>query len=78
MPRHTTIVLAALACAALRTSADAQSPAPLRVIRSSPERTAAPTDQITVTFDRPVAGSLDQSVDASKILQVAPAIAGRI
>jgi uncharacterized protein YfaS (alpha-2-macroglobulin family) len=78
MPRHTTIVLAALACLALRTSADAQSPAPLRVIRSSPERTAAPNDQITVTFDRPVAGSLDQSVDASKILSVAPAIPGKI
>ena len=78
MSRHTTIVLAVLACAALRTSAEAQSPTPLRVIRSSPERTAAPTDQITVTFDRPVAGSLDQSVDASKILSVAPAIAGRI
>ncbi|MBW8771050.1 MAG: Ig-like domain-containing protein, partial [Gemmatimonadetes bacterium] len=50
----------------------------LRVIRSSPEKTAAPTDQITVTFDRPVAGSLERTVDASKILRVAPEIPGRI
>ena len=72
----------ALALAVLATcvAADthAQSPSPLRVIRSSPTGNAVPTAEITVTFDRPVAGSLDRSVDAAAIFRIEPAVRGRL
>ena len=58
----------------------AQSPAPppLRVIRAAPTGDANPLAQITATFDRPVAGSLDRSVDPATVLRVEPAIAGKL
>jgi uncharacterized protein YfaS (alpha-2-macroglobulin family) len=72
----------ALALAALATcvAADthAQSPSPLRVIRSTPTGSAVPTAEITVTFDRPVAGSLDRTVDAATIFRIEPAVRGRL
>ena len=72
----------ALALAVLTTcvAADthAQSPSPLRVIRSTPTGDAIPTAEITVTFDRPVAGSLDRSVDAATIFRIEPAVRGRL
>src|SRR5678816_4779064 len=72
----------ALALAVLATcvAADthAQSPSPLRVIRSSPTGNAVPTAEITVTFDRPVAGSLDRTVDAAAIFRIEPAVRGRL
>lgn len=49
----------------------------LRVLRASPVGTAAPTAPVTVTFDRPVAGSLDRTVDPSAILAIVPAVTGR-
>jgi alpha-2-macroglobulin len=74
--RH--LALAALATCIVHGSARAQAVTPLRVIRSSPERSAAPTDEISVTFDRPVAGSLDQTVDARSVMRVEPAIIGKL
>ena len=38
----------------------------LQVLRVSPGTDAAPTATVTVTFDRPVAGSLDRSVDPGR------------
>jgi hypothetical protein len=63
---------------AVTTHTDAQSPTPLRVIRSAPTGDAVPTAEINVTFDRPVAGSLDRSIDASAILHIDPTVRGRI
>ncbi len=51
--------------------------AALRVLRVSPTDEAGPTSAITVTFDRPVAGSLDRSVDADVIVRIEPAVPGR-
>ena len=72
----------ALAFAVLATcvaaDAHAQTPSPLRVIRSTPTGSAVPTAEITVTFDRPVAGSLDRSVDATSIFRIEPAVRGRL
>jgi hypothetical protein len=59
-------------------AAHAQSSGPLRVIRASPTSDATVLSTITVTFDRPVAGSLDRTVDASTILHVEPAIPGKL
>jgi len=58
----------------------APSPPPpaLRVIRSAPGGDANPLAQITVTFDRPVAGSLDHIVDPKSVLRVEPPIAGTL
>src|SRR5512138_2023750 len=71
------LALAALSTAS-PTLAVAQSPAPLRVIRSSPAGDAAPNAEISVTFDRPVAGSLDRTIDATSIFRIEPAVAGRV
>ena len=68
----TRILLAVGAAAAI-----ADAPADLKVLRAIPAGVAAPTDVVTVTFDRPVAGSLDRSVDPAGLLAIAPAIAGR-
>jgi uncharacterized protein YfaS (alpha-2-macroglobulin family) len=60
------------------TSGVAQTPPALRVIRVTPSAAANPLSQITVTFDRPVAGSLDRTVDPTTILRVEPAIAAHV
>ena len=63
---------------ALTGLAGAQSPASLRVIRTTPSSSTGPMSTITVTFDRPVAGSLDRTVDPASILRVVPPVRGRI
>src|SRR3989475_6951713 len=55
------------------------SSTPLRVLRVTPtDRAAATTTIVAVTFDRPVAGSLDASVDPKRIFTITPAVAGRV
>jgi uncharacterized protein YfaS (alpha-2-macroglobulin family) len=71
------LALAALVLASLPALGHAQTPAPLRVVRVTPDGDASPMAAITVTFDRPVAGSLDRSVDASTVLRVEPAVGGK-
>ena len=56
--------------AVLPATSGAQGGAPLRVVRVTPDADASPLATITVTFDRPVAGSLDRSVDAATVLRV--------
>jgi uncharacterized protein YfaS (alpha-2-macroglobulin family) len=51
---------------------------PLQVLRVTPQDDAAPTSVVTVTFDRPVAGSLDRSVDPARIFRIEPAVAGTL
>ena len=51
---------------------------PLRVLRVTPDKSAAATTVVTVTFDRPVAGSLDAAVDPKRIFSIAPPVAGRV
>ena len=51
---------------------------PLRIVRALPEGTASPNAQILVTFDRPVAGSLDRTVDPKSVLRIEPAAQGRL
>jgi hypothetical protein len=52
--------------------------AELRVLRVTPTGDAAPTTQITITFDRPVAGSLDRTVDPATIVRVTPPVTGTL
>ncbi len=56
----------------------AQRVTPLRVTRTTPSGDAIPTADISVTFDRPVAGSLDRTVDAASIFRIEPAVRGRV
>src|SRR6185503_19476506 len=49
---------------------------PLRVIRVVPEGDADAGALISVTFDRPVAGSLDRSVDPRAVLTLDPVMMG--
>jgi len=74
--RLTSLVVALAVGARL---APAQSTAPLHVVRATPAGDAAPNARISVSFDRPVAGSLDRpAVDPATLLRVEPAIPGRI
>ena len=68
----------ALLATAARPHARAQNATPLRVTRTTPSGDAVPTAEITVTFDRPVAGSLDRTVDPATILRIEPAVRGRL
>jgi len=52
--------------------------AALRVLRVTPTDQAGPTAVVTVTFDRPVAGALDRSVDPATIFRIAPPVPGRL
>ena len=72
-PFHTA---AALAAASLLTAGSVA--APLRVIRTTPSGDADPLATISVTFDRPVAGSLDRTVDPRTVMRIEPAIPGRL
>lgn len=51
---------------------------PLRVLRASPADEGERNARILVTFDKPVAGSLDRTVDAKRVVRVVPAIEGTI
>src|ERR1041384_641992 len=65
-------VLLLVAAAAVATD----GPPPLRVIRTTPAGSADPASAITVTFDRPVAGSLDRTVDPKTVLALEPEVRG--
>src|SRR5687767_2702344 len=75
--RRSTALIAVLAIASSG-DAIAQGVGPLRVIRATPSGTAAPTATVTVTFDRPVAGSLDRTVDPASIFRIEPSAPGRL
>jgi alpha-2-macroglobulin len=53
-------------------------PRPLTVLSHTPTSTANGSQIVTVIFDRPVAGRLDETVPAKGLLRVEPAIAGRV
>ncbi len=53
-------------------------PPALQVLRVSPSGDASPASTITVTFDRPVAGSLDRTVDPAAIFKIEPAVPGKL
>ena len=63
-----------LAAVAVTGLAASQTPS-LSVLRFFPSETAQSTDVVTVTFDRPVAGQLDGTVDPRAIFTIAPAVA---
>ena len=54
----------------------ADTPLPIKVIRVAPTGDADPATIVTVTFDRPVAGSLDRTVDPRSVLRFEPAVPG--
>ena len=55
----------------------AEPPTALQVLSSSPSGEASLTAPIQVIFDRPVAGSLDRSVDPAAIFRIDPSVAGK-
>ena len=56
----------------------ADSATQLKVLRVVPAEIAAPSTVVTVTFDRPVAGSLDRTVDPRKLFRIEPAVQGKV
>src|SRR5438309_3958676 len=62
----------------LTLGAVAVSVEPLRVLRVTPDREGDATDAVTVTFDRPVAGGLDASVDPRTVFSIQPRVDGRL
>ena len=69
-------VAAALPLYSPFTSLPAQDP--IRVVRHAPVDTARSGDVITVSFDRPVVGSLDRTPDPARIVRVDPPIPAQI
>lgn len=69
-----TLSLAAVAV----TVAVGHTQAPLGVLRATPDGDAEPWDTVMVTFDRPVAGRLDASVDPASFFEIRPAVTGRL
>src|SRR5690242_276554 len=51
---------------------------PLHVLRHSPSDTASPGNIVAVTFDRPVAGRLDATINPHRIFRIEPATPGRV
>jgi alpha-2-macroglobulin len=49
----------------------------LGVLRTSPDSSAEPHTSVSVVFDRPVAGGLDELVDAAAVFRIEPAVPGR-
>lgn len=79
MPRSVVRAAAVfLACLATTGAAQTIAPTPLRILRQTPGAEASPMATISVVFDRPVAGSLDRIVDASTVMHIEPAIAGKL
>jgi alpha-2-macroglobulin len=50
----------------------------LGVLRTTPGELAEPDAVVSVTFDRPVAGGLDEMVDAAAVFRIEPAVEGRL
>ena len=51
---------------------------PLNIVRVTPNGDASPMQQISVAFDRPVAGSLDRTIDPATIFHIQPAVRGQL
>jgi hypothetical protein len=66
--------LALLAAFGIAVSADGT----LKVLRVSPQNTGEATEDITVTFDRPVAGGLDSTVNPRTIFRITPRVLGKL
>lgn len=67
---------ARLVAAVALTGLAAPQSSSLSILRVSPTDPAEPAAIVTVTFDRPVAGQLDGTVDARSIFAIVPAVAG--
>jgi len=76
MPSPQALVLRFALAAGLGVVADPG--ADLRVLRVVPSGDASPTTAVTVTFDRPVAGSLDRTVEPRAVFGIAPAVDGAV
>src|SRR5512146_3221923 len=66
------VLAATLGAAALSTTDE------LKVLRASPQKTGEATADVTVTFDRPVAGGLGSTVDPRAIFQITPRVLGKL
>src|SRR5512135_3135220 len=52
--------------------------AALKVLRVSRHNVGEATEDVTVSFDRPVAGGLDSTVDPRTIFQITPRVLGKL
>jgi uncharacterized protein YfaS (alpha-2-macroglobulin family) len=64
---------------ALRSTRASEPPGrELGILRTAPDDPAEPGEIVTVTFDRPVAGGLDETVSAASIFSISPSVEGRV
>jgi len=56
----------------------AQSDEPLRVMRATPRGQVTSAEVVRVTFDRPVAAGLGETVDPDRIFTISPPVDGRV
>src|SRR5689334_3744216 len=50
----------------------------LKVLRVSPQHAGQSTDDIAVTFDRPIAGGLDSTIDPKTFFTITPRVLGKL
>ena len=76
--RLTTLVAALFPVAAIAQPSPSDTRAPLHVLRHTPSDTATTGNAITIIFDRPVAGRIEEMIDPRGIFHITPATAGRL
>ena len=69
---RTAMLAAALGTVVLGTSSSQD----LRVLRTAPDSPADRNGSVLITFDRPVAGDLERSVDPAEYFRIAPPVSG--
>src|SRR5215510_3441316 len=70
---HTRLGLLVILGAGVVSSSDT-----LKVLRVSPQNAGESTEDITVTFDRPIAGGLDSTVDPRTFFTITPRVVGKL
>ncbi|MEO7996031.1 MAG: alpha-2-macroglobulin family protein [Gemmatimonadaceae bacterium] len=69
-------ILTTLSALLVVTASVASAQTPLRILRYSPTDTATSGSIISVTFSRPVAGQLDRTIDARRVMTLQPDVKG--
>ena len=77
-PTMRALPLVAAVAAAFAFSHQSLAQRPLNVVRVTPNGDAGPMQQISISFDRPVAGSLDRTIDPATIFHIQPAVRGQL
>jgi hypothetical protein len=75
-PMRSHLVFAAVAWGSAAIARPLVAQDTLRVLRAAPTDSATPASVVTVTFDRPVAGTFDKTLSPDRVLRFSPELGG--